>query len=97
MIFRDGPSTLTGVLALLMGETLAGWAVARSLHGRKDIMFGPVIATEAHLAFAGARDHSNNAAEMSAMIEAFSFGFHGPIARDSYSCVFDDSKHAAGV
>ena len=38
------------------GETLAGWGViARSLHGRIDIMFGPAITTEAHLAFSGAR------------------------------------------
>ena len=37
-------------------------------------MFGPVITTEAHLAFAGARVHSNNTTEMSAMVEAFSLG-----------------------
>ena len=37
------------------GETLAGWSVvARSLHGRIDIMVGPVIRTEAHPAFSGA-------------------------------------------
>ena len=36
-------------------------------------MFGPVTTTEAHLAFAGARVHSNNAAEMSAIVEALSF------------------------
>ena len=61
-------------------------------------MFGPVITTEAHLAFSGARTHSNNTAEMSAMVEALSFlGPHGPVARDANSCVFVDSKHAAGV
>ena len=61
-------------------------------------MFGPVINTEAHLAFAGARTHSNNTAEMSAMIEALSFlGPHGPVARDASSCIYYDSKHAAGV
>ena len=53
------------------GETSAGWGViARSLHRRIDVTFGPVITTEAHLAFAGARAHSNNTADMSAMIEA---------------------------
>ena len=35
-------------------------------------MFGPVVASEAHLAFIGARTHSNNTAEMTAMIEALS-------------------------
>ena len=61
-------------------------------------MFGPVITTEAHPAFSGARTHSNNTAEMSAMIEALSFlGPRGPVARDVDSCIYDDSKHAAGV
>ena len=61
-------------------------------------MFGPVITTEAHLAFSGARTHSNNTAEMSAMIEALPFlGPHGPVARDANLCIYYDSKHAAGV
>ena len=56
------------------GETLAGWCViSRSPHGRINVMFGPVVTTEAHLAFSGARTHSNNTAGMSAMIEALSF------------------------
>ena len=81
------------------GETLAGWGViSRSHHGRIDIMFGPVITTEAHLAFSGARTRSNNTAEMTAMIEALSFlGPHGPVTRDDQSCFCFDSKHAAGV
>ena len=81
------------------GETSAGWGViARSLHGRIDIVFGPVITTEAHPAFSGARTHSNNTAELSAMIEALSFlGPRGPVARDMNSCVCYDSKHAVGV
>ena len=61
-------------------------------------MFGPVITTEAHLAFSGARTHSNNTAEMTAMIEALSFlGPHGPVARDEQSCIYCDSLHAAGL
>ena len=44
----------------------------RSPHGRTDVMYGPVIATEARLAFAGASVHSNNTAEMS---DAHSFFF----------------------
>ena len=81
------------------GETLAGWGViAGSPHGRIDIMFGPVITTEAHPAFSGDRTHSSNTAEMTAMIEAFSFlGPRGPVARDTNSCIIYDSKHAAGV
>ena len=57
IIFRYGPSTLTEGTRLADGETLAGWcAVARSLHGRIDVMFGPVITTEDHLAFAGCQN-----------------------------------------
>ena len=44
--------------------------------------------------YAGAGTHYNTAA----MIEAlFSVGPHGPVARDANSCVFCDSKHAAGI
>ena len=61
-------------------------------------MFGPVVTTEARLAFSGARTHSNKTAEMTAMIEALSFlGPHGPVVRDKQSCIYYDSKHAAGV
>ena len=56
-------------------------------------MFGLVITTEAHLAFAGARLHSNNTAELSGIVEALSFlGAHGPVARDSQACIFYDSR-----
>ena len=97
MIFRVGPSTLTGVLALLMVKHQPD-GVPSSPHGRIHVMFGPVVTTEAHLAYTGAKIHSNNTAEMSAIIEALSFlGPHGPVARDVCSCVFYDSKHAAGV
>ena len=82
-----------------MVETLAWWgAIARSPHGRIVVMFGPVVTTEAHLAFSGARTHSNNTAKMTAMVEALSFlGPRGPVARDSNSCIYYDFKHAAGV
>ena len=60
--------------------------------------FGPVVTTEAHLAFSGTRAHSNNTAEMTAMVEALSFlGPHGPVARDEQSCIYYDSLHAAGL
>ena len=83
-IFTDGGTRVVD------GETLAGWGViARSPHERIDIMFGPVVTTEAHRAFSGARTHSNDTAEMSAMIEALSFlGPHGPVAQDVESCFF---------
>ena len=61
-------------------------------------MFGPVVTTEAHIAFSGAKTQSNNTAEMTAMVEALSFfGPHGPVARDEQSCIYYDSQHAAEV
>ena len=64
------------------GKTVAGWgAVARSPGGRMSVMFGPVSTTEAHLAYAGARLHSNNTVELSSIIEALScLGPNGPVA-----------------
>ena len=60
-------------------------------------MFGLFITTEAHLAFSGARNHSNNTAEMTAMIEALSFlGPQGLVVRD-VDFFQNDSKHAACV
>ena len=97
--FRGWATYTDGCTRVVDGETVAWWCViARSHHGRIYIMFGPVVTTEAHLAFSGARAHSINTAEMTAMIEALSFvGPHGPVARDEESCFFYDSKHAAGV
>ena len=67
-------------------------------HGRIDVMFGPAVTTEAQLAFSGARIHSNNTAEMTAMIELLSFlGPRGPVTRDEQSCSYYDSMHAAGI
>ena len=61
-------------------------------------MFGLLVTTEAHFAFSGAIIHSNNTAEMTAMIEALSFlGPRGPVARDEQSCVYYDSMHVAGI
>ena len=83
---------------MVYGETLALWRViSRSLYGMVDIMFGPVVTTEAHLALSGARAHSNNTSGLTATIEALSFlRPHGPVARDEQSCIYYDSKHAAG-
>ena len=70
----------------------------RDPHGRIDVMFGPVVTTEVHLAFCGAITHSINTAEMTVIIEALSFlGPRGPVARDEQSCICYDSQHAVGV
>ena len=81
------------------GEILAGWSViSRSPRGHIFVLFGPVITNEAHLAFSGARIHSNNTAEMTAMIEALSFlGRRGPVTPDEQSRIYFDSMHAAGI
>ena len=69
-----------GGTRLAEGVTLARWsAFTRSHQGKIFVMCGPVVTTEAHLAYAGARTHSNNTAELSSMIEALSF--LGPLAR----------------
>ena len=61
-------------------------------------MFGPVITTEVHLAFSGARSHSNNTSEITAMIEALSFlGPRGPVTHDEQSCIYYDSMNGAGI
>ena len=53
------------------------------------VLFGPIITTEAHIAFSGARIHSNNTAEMTAMFEALSFlSPRGPVTHMMNSHVF---------
>ena len=52
------------------GDTKAGWCVVRFM---KNILCGPVITTEAHLANAGSRIYSNNTSELSSIFEALSF------------------------
>ena len=88
--FRGWAIYTDGGTRVVDGETLAGWGViSRSPHGRIDVMFGPVVTTEAHLAFSGAKTQSNNTAEMTAMTEALSFlGPHGPAAREEHSCIY---------
>ena len=92
-IYTDGGTRVVD------GEIFAGWGViSRSPRGRIFILFGPVITTKAHLAFSGARIHSNNTAQMTAMFEALSFlGPRGPVTRDEQSCIHYDSMHAAGI
>ena len=62
-------------------ETSAGWtAIARSPFGVRYVMFGPVITAEAHVAFAGASQHTNNTAELSGITEALHFlSLMGPV------------------
>ena len=50
--FRGWTVYTDGGTRVVDGKTLAGWCViSRSSHGRLDAMFGPVVTTEAHLAF----------------------------------------------
>ena len=93
IFFSDGGTRVSE------GETSAGLgAVACSLDGMLYVMFGPVITTEAHLAYVGTRLHSNNTAEHSSIIEAVSFLVpNGPVARESQTCIFYDSRHAASI
>ena len=62
------------VVVVVVVDTLAASGlISRPPHGRIDVMSGPVVTTEAHHAFSGARSHS--------MIEAFSFlGSRGLVA-----------------
>ena len=63
--FRGWAIYTDGGTRIVDGETLARWAViARSPHGRIDVVFGPFVTTEAHLAFSGARTHCDNTVEM---------------------------------
>ena len=58
MITVDGLTYTDGGTRVVDGETLAGRGViSRSTHGRIDVMFCPVVTTEAHLPFSGARAH----------------------------------------
>ena len=88
-----------GGTRVVVGETFTGWSVSsRSLHGRIYVMFGPVVTTEAHMAFSGARTHSNNTCEITAMIVAFSFfGSRSPVTPGEQNSDFFDSMHAAGI
>ena len=72
--------------------------ISRAPHGLIGVMFGPVDTTETHLAFSGARIHSSNTAEMTAMFEALSFlGPRGPVAHEEQSRILKDSMHAASI
>ena len=112
--FQGWAISRNGCSRVVDGETLAGCGViARSPHGRIDVMFGFVVTPEAHLTFSGARTDSNNTqqhvpeltpttpnknSQMTPMIEALSFlGPFGPVARDMDSRIFYDSKHAVVV
>ena len=73
MTCRDGPSFLTGVLALWMAKPLLDGVPSLDLLMEEWMLcLVPVVTTEAHLAFSGARTLSKNT-EMTAMIEAFIF------------------------
>ena len=57
--FRGWATYTDGCTRLVDGETLAGCgATARSPHGRIDIMFGPVITTEALILLSQVPEHT---------------------------------------
>ena len=59
-IYKDGGARVSE------GETSAGGALSAALlDGRLFIMFDPVVTTDSHLAYAGARLHSNNTSALS--------------------------------
>ena len=92
-VFTDGGTHAS------VGETTAGWgAVVCSPDERHFIMFGPVITTEAHLAYAGAGLHTINTAELSGIIEPLSFLWPaGPVTRGPQACIFYDSQNAPNI
>ena len=72
--FRGWAIYTGGGTRVVNGETLAWWSViSRFLRGRIDVMYGLFVTTEAHLLFSDVRAHSNNTAELTAMIEALSY------------------------
>ena len=85
----DGLSMLMVVLALLTVKSLldgCNFPIPSRAHLSH---VWPVITNEAHPAFSGARIHSNNTAEMTAMFEALSFlGPRGPVAHEERSRIF---------
>ena len=97
--YRGWAICTDGGTRVVHDKIFAGWSViSRSPHGRIDVMFGPVVTTEAYLAFSGVKTHSNNTVDMTAMIEALAFlGPQGPVTSDEQSCIFYDSMHAAGI
>ena len=98
MIIMGGPSFLMVVLALLMVKSLPDGRDVPIPCGRIFIFFGPVITKGDHMASTGARIHSDNTAEMTAMFKAGSFlGPRGLVTHDEQSRVYNDSMHVAGV
>ena len=78
------------------GETLAGWCViSRSPMGELMSCLVPSLPPRLILL---SLVHSNNTAEMTAVIEALSFlGPRGPVTRDEQPCIYYESMHAAGI
>ena len=56
--YRGWAIDTDGGTRVVDGETLGGWGViSRSPQGRIDVMFVPVVTTEAHLAFSAAKNN----------------------------------------
>ena len=91
-IFTDGGTHTSD------GETTAGrGAIARSPRGMCYVVSGPVVAGEAHTAFAGARQQTKHW-ELCGIVESLQFPMPlRLVLRDSHVCIFFDSQHAADV
>ena len=74
LVSEEGASSRMEQPALLTVETTARWgAVARSPRSDCCTMFVPLITSEAHAAYAGADQPTNNTAELSGFVEALQF------------------------
>ena len=99
MSLEDGPCSPVERPITSDGVSTAGQGtIARSPLGclLRDVW--PVIATEAHVTFAGASQQTNNSAQLSSIIEALRFfSLLEPVPRGSHACIFHDLWHAADV
>ena len=99
MISEDGPFIQTEVLASRMVKPSLGGVSLHDLAMEELISCLIMLSPPRPILLSQVPEiKSNNTAEVSAMIEALSFlGPRGPVARDVESCIYYDSKHAAGV
>ena len=73
-------------------------SIARSPLGVCHVVCGPVITAEAHVAFAGASQHTDNTAELSGMMVSLLFlSLLEPVPRGSHARIFHGPRHAADV
>ena len=85
---QDGPFSLMEEPILTMEEQRRD-GVPSPTHARVYVTSRPVITAEAHVAYAGASQHTNNTAELSGIVESLCFlSSVGPVPRGSQACIF---------